>query len=1065
VFENLSNENQYAIKITKNKKYPNIWQIKLIKFGDPVSLSRGLAIIENFGFKLLDEQAYKFELDKDRTVFICDFGVGVFTEEKAQKLEDKEILANLEEAIMAVFDRKAENDGLNKLLLLSNLNVREVVMMRAIMHYIIQTTIPFSKVYLIECLCNYPELVGLLYKLFANKFDPIGHDDDIVNGLREQIILGLNEISSLDHDIILRAYLTVLEAMLRTNYFQLSEDNKPKEYLSFKLASAKISFLPKPLPLYEVFVYSLRFEGIHLRGGKVARGGLRWSGRLEDFRTEVLGLVKAQIVKNSVIVPTGSKGGFVCKKLPPSIQREEYMSEAVKCYKQFISGLLDITDNIIKGSIVPPTDVIRYDDNDPYLVVAADKGTSTFSDYANQMSAQYNFWLGDAFASGGSAGYDHKKMGITARGAWESVKRHFRHLGIDTQTQDFTVIGIGDMSGDVFGNGMLLSRHIKLIAAFNHQHIFLDPNPDPAASFAERQRLFTLASSTWADYDITKISHGGGVFDRALKSIKLSEEIKGWLKLTVDAMTPNELIHNILKASADMLYNGGIGTYVKAESESHDVVKDKANDQIRVDGKDLQVKIVVEGGNLGATQLGRIEFAKKDGLIYTDAIDNSAGVDCSDHEVNIKILFADIMQKSNLSVEKRNQVLESMTDDVSKLVLRDNYLQTEVLQYAFARASELFSINMNFIEKLEKNGELDREIEFLPNHVETIERQRVGKGLTLPEIAVLLSYSKIYLTQQLLLSDIILEQSFEELLVNYFPRTLQEEYTDYIHNHYLRKEIIASQLANLIVNRMGVTFISRFEDEFRIPPAMIVCAFWAVYKVIDAAKIFDQIEVLDSKVPADIQIDMLIRFKKSLERLTRLVLRKIKDQSTIYSSVTKYHTDIAKLMQILPEILNNRDYHNVSAVEASLLLCGANSDLAVIIARSNYIPQLLDIVVLADETKYNLEALARNYFYAGRRLRFDWLRSNLIALPENNKWQSLSRSALLADGYALYSLLIKAALQSVNYNDDRFIETWISKEPQKITTIDEMFDELKGYKILDLSMLSAMIRELHRILS
>lgn len=609
LIEDLSDDRPYAIKVTAcNHERSNVWQIKLIKLYDPVSLSSGLPIIENFGVTLLEEHPYKIKLIDDRNIFICDFGVEVEAN-LANKIHDPELVKYLGQAIVGVFNHKIENDALNKLVLYSCLTAREVSLLRAISHYLIQTSLPFSKQYLADCLRSYPDIARNLYLLFDAKFNLLQHNLDVANQIKINILEELDKVSSLDDDRILKAFLAVIEAMLRTNYYQANKDGSEKEYISFKLESGKLPFLPKPYPFYEIFVYSLRFDAIHLRGGKVARGGLRWSDRREDFRTEVLGLVKAQRVKNSIIIPTGSKGGFVCKKLPPITQREAYMAEGVACYKNFIAGLLDITDNLISGKVVAPKNTVCYDFDDPYLVVAADKGTATFSDYANEMSSKYNFWLGDAFASGGSAGYDHKKMGITARGAWESAKRHFRHLNIDIQTQEFSVIGIGDMAGDVFGNGMLLSKYIRLLAAFNHQHIFLDPNPNAATSFFERERLFNLPRSSWADYDVSKISEGGGIFARSLKFIPLAPAIKAWLNVESDQLTPNELIHAILKAKADMFYNGGIGTYVKAETESNEMVKDKANDGIRINGKELQVKVVVEGGNLGFTQLGRIEFA------------------------------------------------------------------------------------------------------------------------------------------------------------------------------------------------------------------------------------------------------------------------------------------------------------------------------------------------------------------------------------------------------------------------------------------------------------------------
>jgi len=1065
LIEDLSDDRPYAIKVTAcNHERSNVWQIKLIKLYDPVSLSSGLPIIENFGVTLLEEHPYKIKLIDDRNIFICDFGVEVEAN-LANKIHDPELVKYLGQAIVGVFNHKIENDALNKLVLYSCLTAREVSLLRAISHYLIQTSLPFSKQYLADCLRSYPDIARNLYLLFDAKFNLLQHNLDVANQIKINILEELDKVSSLDDDRILKAFLAVIEAMLRTNYYQANKDGSEKEYISFKLESGKLPFLPKPYPFYEIFVYSLRFDAIHLRGGKVARGGLRWSDRREDFRTEVLGLVKAQRVKNSIIIPTGSKGGFVCKKLPPITQREAYMAEGVACYKNFIAGLLDITDNLISGKVVAPKNTVCYDFDDPYLVVAADKGTATFSDYANEMSSKYNFWLGDAFASGGSAGYDHKKMGITARGAWESAKRHFRHLNIDIQTQEFSVIGIGDMAGDVFGNGMLLSKYIRLLAAFNHQHIFLDPNPNAATSFFERERLFNLPRSSWADYDVSKISEGGGIFARSLKFIPLAPAIKAWLNVESDQLTPNELIHAILKAKADMFYNGGIGTYVKAETESNEMVKDKANDGIRINGKELQVKVVVEGGNLGFTQLGRIEFAKVGGFIYTDAIDNSAGVDCSDHEVNIKILFADIMHKTGMSIEERNKILETMTDNVAQLVLRDNYSQTEVLRYAATRAGELFSININYIEKLEKTGEIDRNVEFLPNYQEITERQRIGVGLTMPELSVLLAYSKMTLNHEILNSELVRDPVFKELLNNYFPIYLQDHYAEYIKQHYLHKEIMANQLANMIVNCMGITFISRFEDEFRLSISQIIRAFWAVYKLVGAEDIFAQIDALDNKVIAGVQIEMRIRFKKSLERMTRWILRKIRGSHATLELIEKYHTDITHLLSMLPDILKNEDYMEINETENEFNHAGVPQQLTAIIARSNYVPQLLDIVILARDTQHKLEAVANNYFYVGRVLRIDWLRKNLIALPENNKWQALSRSALLVDGYMLYSMIMKNAIKATEVTDDNFVSTWVNAETMKINLINSMFDELQGYKALDLAMLSAVVRELTSLLS
>ena len=1056
----LTEIDNYAISISDGTSSDDsIWQIKLLRLNDMVSLSRGLPIIENFGFKLLDEKPFKVSLGNNNHVYICDFGVEV-PDGLVSKINDPELLKKLKVAIVAAFKRDVESDSLNKLVLYSGLSARQTSLIRAVVKYLIQTNLPFSAGYISDCFKKYSFLAWNLFNLFEAKFCPEHHSAAKVGEIQQIIQTELDKVENLAEDQILKAAYSVINAMLRTNYYQKSDDGSFKPYISFKLESAKVLNLPKPYPLYEIFVYSIRFEAVHLRGGKVARGGLRWSDRKEDFRTEVLGLVKAQMVKNSVIVPTGSKGGFVCKKLPDVKDREAHIAEGVSCYKQFISGLLDITDNLVNGHIVHPKQVIRHDGDDPYLVVAADKGTATFSDYANEMSLKYGFWLGDAFASGGSAGYDHKKMGITAKGAWESVKRHFRHLGLNTQTQEFTVIGIGDLMGDVFGNGMLLSEQIKLIAAFNHMHIFLDPNPDTKSSYQERLRMFNLERSTWDDYDRSKISQGGGIYLRSSKTIPLSHEVRQWLGIDAAELPPTELINLILKAKADLLYNGGIGTYIKAEHQSHDEVKDKANDALRVNGKDLQVKVVGEGGNLGATQLGRIEFAQSGGNIYTDAIDNSAGVDCSDHEVNIKILFAAIMQKTGMNTEERNKILESMTDNVSELVLRDNYLQTLVLRTAEYRARYTLPNHQVFIRKLEKSGELDRKIEFLPTDAEISERMQDNKGLTLPEMSVLLAYSKMTLDRDILKSTLVTDPDFNELLINYFPQHLQENYKDFILNHYLRKEIIANQLANLIVNRAGMTFMSRFTDEFSSSLETIVKSWWISYNLLDAGRLYGQIENLDNKVSADVQLKLFVGVEKAVERLCRWILRYVKDINNAVEIISKFKPHITALESNIAGLIRNEEYPEVRDEESSYITSNVPADLAKLISRLGFLPQVMDIVLLATENNLDYELVATNYFAAGRLLQIDWLRKNVLLLPRENKWQALARSALLADVSKLYRSAMELAIKSHSANT----VAWIEASNEKMTSIRAILDELQSYRVLDLAMLSAAIREFSHII-
>ncbi|MGH8805726.1 MAG: NAD-glutamate dehydrogenase domain-containing protein, partial [Polaromonas sp.] len=685
----------------------------------------------------------------------------------------------------------------------------------------------FSQSYIEQALAAHPSIAAELVALFRARFDPAAGDGRA--GREAQIAAlitaALDDVSNLDEDRILRQYLALIQATLRTNFFQRGEGGEPKPVLSFKFDPARVPQLPEPKPMFEIFVYSPRVEGVHLRGGKVARGGLRWSDRMEDYRTEVLGLVKAQQVKNAVIVPVGSKGGFVLKRAPAGGDREALMREGIACYQAYLRGLLDLTDNLVAGQVVPPPDVVRHDLDDPYLVVAADKGTATFSDIANGVAAEYGFWLGDAFASGGSAGYDHKKMGITAKGAWESVQRHFRSLGHDTQTQDFSVTGVGDMSGDVFGNGMLLSRHIRLLAAFDHRHIFIDPAPDAEASFAERERLFQLPRSSWADYNAQLISEGGGIWPRTAKAIVLPAQARSALGIEAEQLTPNELMRAILLAPADLFYNGGIGTYIKSSAETHADVGDKANDTIRVNGAELRCKVVAEGGNLGCTQRGRIEYALRGGLINTDAIDNSAGVDCSDHEVNIKILLNSVVGEGELTGKQRDKLLAEMTEDVGRLVLRDNYFQNQVLGVTRARGMELLDEQARYLRHLGGAGRLNRKIEFLPSDEVIAERRQAGSGLTTPELAVLLAYNKMELYDLVLASDVPEDPFIATALQRYFPQPLRERFPAQLLRHPLRREIIATHVVNSMVNRVGPTFSHRLHEETGAAPADIVRAY------------------------------------------------------------------------------------------------------------------------------------------------------------------------------------------------------------------------------------------------
>ncbi len=814
---------------------------KIYRRGSRVPLSDSLPMLERLGVQVQFEHPHKLEPAGAPPVWVVDFGLTP----PANARPLAAVRESFHEAFFGMWSGTVEADALSRLVLSAGLKPGEIVVLRAYARYLNQTGSALSLAYVEQALAANPPIAARLVRLFFARFDPDGQG--AAAQIADEIEAALDEVENLDEDRILRSFLAVVQATTRTNYFL------GRPYLSFKLDPKRVPGLPEPRPMFEIWVYSPRVEAVHLRGGPVARGGIRWSDRREDFRTEVLGLMKAQMVKNVVIVPVGAKGGFVLKR-PPAGDREALLKEGVACYQTFLRGMLDITDNRVDGKVVPPPGVVRHDHDDPYLVVAADKGTATFSDYANAIAAEYGFWLGDAFASGGSAGYDHKKMAITARGAWESVKRHFRELGLNTQTDPFTVAGIGDMSGDVFGNGMLLSRKIQLVGAFDHRHIFLDPSPDPEASFKERERLFGLARSSWADYNPSLISPGGGVYPRSAKSVPVSPQVRKVLGIEASTLTPNELISAILKAPVDLLYNGGIGTYVKSSRQSNADVGDRANDAIRVNGADLRCRVVAEGGNLGFTQLGRVEYALRGGRINTDAIDNSAGVDCSDHEVNIKILLSAPVRAGRVTLAERNDLLSSMTDEVAALVLRDNYFQTQSLSVSGTLAPALLDAQERFIKHLEKAGRLNRALEHLPDDEELAERRAAKLGLTAPERAILLAYAKIALNDELVASDVPDDPWISTALERYFPEPLRARFREEIRAHALRREIIATHVTNSMVNRVGSTFVHRMQEETGARAPQVVRAYLVVREVFDFVALWRAIESLDYKV-ADARAD------------------------------------------------------------------------------------------------------------------------------------------------------------------------------------------------------------------
>jgi glutamate dehydrogenase len=1040
-----------------------------------ISLSEVLPMLENMGVQVMNERAYEVRTSDNPPVWIQDFGLRQKRTElplEQTQTNDKTLLniAQIRESFQDLFERvwqgEVENDGFNRLVLHAQLTWREIVVFRAYWKYLCQIGGSFSQKYVEQALVNNPPLTKALFALFEARCNPTAPQAQNSDFLVQHIENILDSVASLDEDRILRRFLGVILATLRTNYFQVDENGQPKPYLSFKFAPHKVPDLPEPRPMFEIFVYSPQVEGVHLRGGKVARGGLRWSDRMEDFRTEILGLVKAQMVKNAVIVPVGSKGGFVVKQLPTEAGRDAVQAAGIKCYQTFIRGLLDLTDNLVDGQIVPPPDTVRYDDNDPYLVVAADKGTATFSDIANAIAQEYHFWLDDAFASGGSAGYDHKKMGITAKGAWEAVKRHFRQLGLNTQTQDFTVIGIGDMAGDVFGNGMLLSEHIKLVGAFNHQHIFLDPNPEAKISFQERQRLFQLPRSTWADYDTRLLSEGGGVFPRSRKSIPLSPQVQTLLGIQADALPPNELIRAMLRAPVDLLWNGGIGTYVKATSEHNVEVGDRANDALRINGQDLRCKVVGEGGNLGFTQLGRIEYARQGGYIHTDAIDNSAGVDCSDHEVNIKILLNAIVANADMTSKQRNQLLADMTDAVAHLVIKDNYLQTQTLSIAQTLSPQLIDLHTRFIHHLEKQRQLVRALEFLPNDKELTKRRANHQGLTSPELCVLQAYSKITLYNALLNSDFSEEPDFETVLTNYFPAPLPQRFADPIAQHHLRREIIATVLTNLVVNRASSEFVYLLTEETGLMAPDIVRAFMVAWEIFDMSNLWAEIEALDNQVNAQVQIQMMIEARKQVERATRWLVRHHQLPLDIAKTITVLHPGVSQLAESLLNLIGSSDQDSIATRAQNLSQAGVPELLATRIASLETWLAALDIGEVAHTTTVALEKVAMVHFRLGTCLKLHWLRDQISNLPRDNRWTALSRSALRDELYRTHRQLTTVVLQSdtENLEPKAQIETWMALKTVRIERCLKVLAEIAHVEKPDLAMLSVALREIRNLL-
>ena len=1033
---------------------------KLYRSGAPIALSDSLPMLERMGVRVLSERGYQIAQEASAPLWVHDFSLQW---SGADDIDAEAIAPLFEESFARVFEGVVENDDFNRLVLRAGLSADEIVVLRAYAKVMRQTGFALSQTFIETTLATHPRIARMLVGLFKLRFDPAQGDRGAAASQVNAIERALDKVSNLSEDKVLRQYLALIVATLRTNYWRTGIGTSGaagprRAFLSFKFDSAQIPGLPEPRPLFEIFVYSTRFEGVHLRGGKVARGGLRWSDRPEDFRTEVLGLVKAQMVKNTVIVPVGSKGGFVLKKAPPMTERDAYLKEGVECYRDFLRGLLDLTDNRAGDAIVPPPHVVRHDADDPYLVVAADKGTATFSDYANAVSIEYGFWLGDAFASGGSAGYDHKEMGITARGAWESVKRHFRELGIDTQTTEFTCAGVGDMSGDVFGNGMLLSRHIRLLAAFDHRHVFIDPAPDVAASFAERERLFALPRSSWADYNQALVSPGGGIWARSEKSIPISPQAQAALGITAIKLTPSELISAILKAPVDLLYNGGIGTYVKATSESHADVGDRANDGLRVNGGELRCKVVCEGGNLGLTQLGRIEAALNGVKLYTDAIDNSAGVDTSDHEVNIKILLSLPIADGELTEKQRNTQLVGMTDDVAALVLRDNYFQGQSLSVGGRMGTRLLDQQQRFIRFLEKQGRLSRTIEFLPSEDEFAERRAKGIPLTSPERAVLLAYSKMWLFEELLASDLPEDPWVGTALARYFPSALKEKFGNFIERHPLKREIVATHVLNSMVNRVGATFVHRLMETTGATPPQIVRAYLLTREISGLVPIWQAIEALDNVVPDELQSKMLIEIGRRTVRATIWFLRSRRLAEPMVGTIERFGPAAAALLQFIAAAPVSAPWRApIAQHEQTLTANGVPPPLALAIAASDTSFAALDIAEVAESSQQPLAAVADAYFSIGGLLGLARLRAQVSALPSDGYWQGMAKSSLGDDLAALQRELTADALQAGGQS------AWEVAQRPAVERAQRMLTELADTKSADLAMLSVALRELRHL--
>jgi len=1020
--------------------------------------------LTNLGVTVADERPYEVKPREQAPVWIYDFSLRHFGPE----IEFGRIASLIEEAFESLWSATIDDDGFNRLVLSAGVRPREVAVLRTLARYLHQIGFQYSRLFTEQTLEQHPKLARSLVDLFIARFDPDidpADRDNRAAAIDASIVESMDRMASLDQDRVIRRIHNLIRSAIRTNYFQVDSDGISKPYLSIKFDPSLISAMPDPRPMFEIYVYSPRFEGVHLRAGFVARGGLRWSDRTEDYRTEILGLAKAQMVKNAVIIPGGAKGGFVLKQPPVGGDQAELREEVVACYKLFVSGLLDLTDNIIDDQMVSPERTVRYDIDDAYLVVAADKGTATFSDIANELAVGRDFWLGDAFASGGSHGYDHKKMGITARGAWESVKRHFGGMHIDVQSEDFTAVGIGDMSGDVFGNGMLRSPHTKLIAAFDHRHVFIDPDPDAERSIVERQRLFDLPRSNWAEYDESLISEGGGVFPRSAKSIDITAQMQATLGIDAESLTPDELIAGILKAPVDLLWNGGIGTYVKASDEPDSAVGDKANDSIRVNGSELRCKVIGEGGNLGVTQRGRVEFARNGGRVFTDAIDNAAGVDCSDHEVNIKILLDRVVADGDMTVKQRNELLEQMTDEIAGLVLADNYNQTRALSIANIESGSMVEVDSRYIDQLEADGLIDRELEYLPTAEELVERRRDGAGLTSPELSVLSSYTKNILSAELIDSDTPDASAFDHLLVDYFPTALRKKFSRQIHTHRLRREIVANRVANMVVDRAGLSMIYRLSNETSAPSDEIAEAYMAAWEIYGLEDFTNEMNSLDSVLDVEKQLSIYLRSRQLAERATRKMLRNRPAPFSAADAIADLAGPVMEAVRVLPEHLRGADKAAYNRNFKELVNAGAPDEIASRAAALVPSVAALDIVLAAAATSAPLEAVSAVHFAIAHRLDLTWLRDHIFSLPRNSRWETMARLSLRGDLYNDHRHLTIQVLGSATGGADpvHMVEKWVRANQGAVSRYHKTIDELRSQRT-DLTTVLVATREVRTLI-